>query len=125
MAKNPYINAYHNDTLISQGDGSAPLNVGPLNASTEEQSAAIPVKLQCEAGYKTVGNTVVSFEGTSNAKWTVCDTELGVYQSTLTLSSEINAVGTTIYVKAKATSDEAPSNDTSVDIKVSTTIAAV
>lgn len=125
MAKNPYINAYHNDQLISQGDESAPLNVGPLNASNNEESAAIPVKLQCEAGYKTVGNTTVSFEGASNAKWSVCDTEDGSYAPTLSISSEISEAGTTIYVKARATEDEAPSNDTSVDIKISTTIAAV
>ena len=125
MAKNPYINAYVDGVLISQGDGTAPLNIGPLNASNNESSAPVAVELKCEAGFKTVGSTNVSFEGVTNAKWSVSATSGGTYAATLAVPTEITATGTTIYVKAKATSDEAPSNDTSVDIKIATTIAAV
>ncbi len=119
------IHAYHNDQLISEGDLSNPLVVGPLNASDNEVSSAIPVVLKCDSGYKTLGNTSVSFEGTTASKWTICKTEAGNYSSTLSITDEITSTGTTVYVKAKATQEEMPVNDTSVTIKIQTVIQAV
>lgn len=120
-----YIHVYHNGHQISEGDGSNPLVIGPLNASENEVSAAKELQIKCEAGFKTFGETTVSFEGTTADKWTICETASGSYASTLTISEEITEAGKTVYVKAKATDDEAPSNDTGVDIKLVTVIQAV
>ena len=55
----------------------------------------------------------------------ISKTQSGSYGNSLEITDEITSTGTTFYVKAKATDDEAPSNDTSVDIAISTVIAAV
>jgi hypothetical protein len=49
----------------------------------------------------------------------------GGYGAALTISSAIGATNTLFYAKAKATSDESPANDTSVDLQVQATVAAV
>lgn len=109
---------------LSEGTGLAPLMVGPLNASINESSAAIQLTVYCDAGFKTYGDTVISFSGTSAAKWTICSTADGTYGSSLTISSEIAAAGTAFYVKAVTTDDETPANDTSTKIAISATIQA-
>jgi hypothetical protein len=111
--------------ILSEGTGLAPLTVGPLNASTNEESAAIQLTVYTDAGFKTYGNTTISFVGASASKWSVCATAGGTYAPTLTIATEILAAGTAFYVKAKATSDENPSNDVAVDISVAAVIAAV
>lgn len=121
-----YIKVYDSlNNQISEGTGLAPLSIGPLNATLNEVSAAIPVTIKADAGYTTFGNTVVSFVGTSAAKFTVCATEAGTYEATLTIATPITATGTTVYIKASASSDESPQNDTSVDIKIEAVVAAV
>jgi hypothetical protein len=121
-----YIHLYDSSAnLISEGTGLAPLVVGPLNASNNEISAPIKLTAKCDSGYKTFGNTIISFVGTNASKWTVCATSGGTYASTLTVASLIDSVGTDLYVKAAATSDENPVNDTSVDVQVQATIQAV
>ena len=119
------IHAYYNGQLISEGDLSNPLVIGPLNASDNEVSAPIAIELKCEAGYKTLGNTIVSFEGATNTKWSISRTEGGSYTSQLSIPDEITSTGLTVFVKAKATSDEMPINDTRVSIKIATVIQAV
>lgn len=120
-----YINVFRGAQQISEGDGSNPLVVGPLNASVGEVSAPIELDVKCEAGFKTYGDTTISFVGTTAAKWEICATETGTYGSTLVIPTEIGEAGTKFYVKARATSDENPVNDVSVDIRVNTTIQAV
>ena len=122
---NQYINLYKDGQIISQGDGSNPLTVGPLNATENEVSAPIAVEVKCETGFATTGNTVLSFTGSSAAKWSICATEAGTYEETLTIATSITTTATTVYVKAKATSDEAPSNDVAVDISLTAVIQAV
>ena len=120
-----YLHVYKDGVQISEGTGSAPLTVGPLNATENETSAAQEVVIKAETGYTTTGNTTVSFEGTNAAKWSVCETSGGTYASTLTISTPITSAGTSVFIKATSSSDEAPSNDESVDIKVAATVAAV
>lgn len=119
------IHAYHNDRLISEGDLSNPLVVGPLNASDNEESEPIAIVIKTDEGYKTLGTTNITFEGSSAAKWSVCKTNSGEYNSSLGITEEITNSGVTVYVKAKATSDEMPKNDTSVSIRLSAVIQAV
>ena len=121
-----YIHCYDsNNVQLSEGTGLTPLVVGPLNATNNEVSPAIPVTLKCEAGYATYGATSVSFTGASAARWSVCATENGVFGPSLSLPDSITTAGTVIYVKACAVEGENPSNDVSVDLSVSTTVAAV
>lgn len=117
-----YLKLFYNDSEINEGN---PLKVGPLNASNNEESEAMEVTLKVESGFSTFENTVIFFEGTSADKWTVCATEHGSYESTLTITESITEAGTKFYVKAKATEEEEPSNDTSVNVKVAATIQAV
>lgn len=120
-----YLHVYKDGTQISEGTGTAPLTIGPLNATANETSAAQEIVIKAETGYTTSGNTTVSFEGTNAAKWSVCETAEGTFDSTLTISTPITSVGTSIFIKATSSSDETPSNDESVDIKIAATVAAV
>lgn len=117
-----YLKLFYNETEITEGN---PLKVGPLNASNNEESEAMAVTLKVEEGFSTLGDTVVSFEGETSAKWSVCATEGGDYESTLTLSEVVSSAGVNFYVKARATEEEQPANDTSVNIKIAATIQAV
>ena len=120
-----YLHLFNGETQLSEGTELTPLIVGPLNATNNEISAAQALTVKAETGYTTYGDTVISFQGTSAAKWTVCATEAGTYAATLTITEAITETGKTIYVKAAATSDETPVNDTSVDIKIAATVAVL
>lgn len=120
-----YLHVYKDGVQISEGTGLAPLVVGPLNASESETSAAQEVVIKTDAGYTTYGNTTVSFEGTNAAKWSVSATTDGAYSPTLLVSTPITNAGKSIYIKATSSSDEAPANDESVDIKIAATVAVV
>lgn len=102
-----------------------PLTVGPLNASDNQESDPIKVTLKCDLGYQTLGTTTVNFEGTTAAKWKVCDSQSGNYQASTTISTPITNVGKDIWVKAQATSDEMPTNDKTVKLKIQAVIQAV
>ena len=117
-----YIHLFVNNLEITD---SNPLKVGPLNATNNEESAPIAVVVKAEAGFSTYGNTVISFEGATSDKWSICATEAGTYASTLTVSDVITETGITVYVKAKATEDEEPQNDVSVKVKTEAVIQAV
>jgi hypothetical protein len=118
-------------TAISENTGASPLSVGPLLASSNEVSSAIKMAVRCDAGYLTVGNTTITPTGTTAAKWALAPDSagspgaFGAYGAALTVSSVINATNTIFWVRAKATSDENPVNDVSVDLQIDATIAAV
>lgn len=120
-----YLHLYNGETLISEGTELTPLVVGPLNATNNEVSTPMALTLKAETGYTTYGDTIINFQGTSAAKWTVCATEGGTYTDTLTISDAITDAGKVIYVRAAATSDETPVNDVAVDIKLAATVAVL
>lgn len=115
-----------NGTLVSEGDGSSPVTV-TLNATNNEESSAITLALRCESGYQTVGNTTITPTGTTASKWALSSNGISWsdYGSALIISTTIGATNTLIYTKAKASSDETPMNDTSVDFQIQATIGAV
>lgn len=129
--KNQYINLYMNNPTsggtdgdaISSGDSEANCLSVTLDAANSETSNAIPVAIRCEAGYKTTGNTVISFVGSNASKWSISDSASGVFSSSLTLTDEIGTTNRLFYVKATSSSDEEPANDTSTNIRVATKIA--
>ena len=117
-----YIKLFVNGMEITDAN---PLKVGPLNATNNEESSPIEVSVKTEAGFSTYGDTVISFEGTTAAKWSICATEVGSYAPTLTIPDVITESGIRVYVKARATEDEEPQNDTSVKVKTEAVIQAV
>lgn len=134
-----YIHVYKNNPTaggtdgqqVSEGDGSNPVIVGPLNATNNEESAPIKLAVRCEAGYTTSGDTTITPTGTTAAKWALAPDNgdapgaWGAYGAALTISTAIVATNTLFWAKAKATSDETPTNDASVKLQVAAVIAAV
>lgn len=98
-----------------------------LNSSLqEEKETAIAIRT-IEENHKTVGSTVLAFEGTNANKWAFSKDNIqwGEYGSPLTLEGEIRNSNQIIYVKAKATEGEPAQTDTSVQIKITATIGTV
>jgi len=121
-----------NGTLVSEGGAqTAPITVGPLNATDNEVSTDQKLAVRCDTGYVTSGDTTITPTGTTAAKWALAPDNAGVagtygaYGAALTVSSVIDATNTIFWAKAKATSDESPVNDVSVSLQVSALIAAV
>jgi hypothetical protein len=143
---NAYIGVYKGNptlggtdgTRVSEGDGTAAISI-TLNATNNEVSAPIKLALRCAntpVNYQTVGNTTVSLVGTNNSKWklilknsdtapTQGEIDAVTYNNSLTISTVVGTTNYIFWAIAKATSDETPQNDTSVDISVSATIEAV
>ncbi len=129
-------------TLISEDmTQTSPLSV-TLNA-TENEAVAMKVALRCEVGYKTRGNTVVSFKywdgsayqdtGGNISKWKVApdagfNSETALTQAawadTLTITDVIDSTNHCFLVKAEATSDEKPKTDRTVSIHISGIVEA-
>lgn len=107
-------------SLVSEGDNSNPVVAGPLDASKNEESAVIKLAIRCEAGYNTVGETVIALTGTSADKWALSlnGSNWGDYGASLTIPTAITTVNTVFYAKAKAVSTENPVNDTTVKMTV-------
>ena len=118
-------------TLVSENTGLAPITTAVLNATNNEIGDPIKLALRCETGYNTSGNTTITPTGTSAAKWALAPDNagspgaFGSYGTALTISSTINTTNQLFWARAKATSDETPVNDSSVDLVVSATIIAV
>ena len=127
-----YINLYTNNPTAGGTDGTA-VSIGdtetnPISVSldaSKNESRVLPVAIRTDNGYKTDGDTTISFDGTSKDKWSLSATENGTFTDTLTISDSIGSTNKIFYVKASSSSDEKPSNDTSVNIKVTTKIAAI
>lgn len=126
---NQYIGLYMNNPTAGETDGTAvsldgsetaPLSV-VLDAAANE-SKTIKCAVRCGSGYKTSGDTTISFEGESAAKWSTADTEDGTFSSSLTISDSVGATNRVFYIKAASSSDETPHKDTSVKIVLHATI---
>ena len=138
---NAYINLYTgtvtaggtDGTAVSTGDTEAsPVSV-TLNA-TNSETAIVKCALRCETGYKTSGDTKITFTGTSAAKWQVAADNsyadataaaAATFASTLTISTSIAATNTVVWLKALSSADESPANDTGTDLKVDCTVVKV
>lgn len=127
---NLYMNLYTSATagqrdgsaISLDGDQTSPLSV-ILDALSAE-SKVIPIGIRTTNGYTVDGDVTITLDGTSKAKWGLCATEKGTFSDTLTLTG-VTSTNTIFYVKAAATTDETPTNDTSVKIKATGAIQAV
>ena len=98
-----------------------------LNSSLNEEKEQTLAIRTLEANHKTVGETVVSLEGSSKAKWALSlDGEIwGNYGESITITEEIRNANKLIYVKAKAVEGEGAATDVSVSIKITATIGTI
>lgn len=126
---NAYINLYKNNPTAGGTDGTAistdgtytnPLTVS-LNATINE-SKTVKLAVRTEAGYATVGDTVISDVGDTNDRWKLCLTENGTFTDSITISNVITNANTVFYAKASSVDTETPSTDRSVSLQVQTTI---
>jgi len=129
---NPYINLYMNNPTAGKADGTAistdDTETSPLSVTldaTKNEFKILTVAIRTEEGYKTAGDTTITFDGDSKAKWFISDVENGTFKDSLTITDSITTKNKLFYVKVISTSDEKPSNDKSVNIKVSTKIEAL
>jgi hypothetical protein len=120
-----------NGTLVSSGTGLAPISTGVLRADLNEVSANIKLAVRCDSGYETSGNTTISLTGTTASKWSLAPDSSGspgtwgAYGGSLTITSKVDSTNTIFWARAKATSDELPVNDTTVQLKAEAVISAV
>lgn len=119
-------------TLISENGAQT----SPLQAvldATQAESTIIKVAARCEAGYKTVDNTVIKASGTTASKWSFArdnnysDPQAAAtadFLDTITLPSGIEQSNVIFWVKVISTTDEQPVRDTSVTINYTTKVSA-
>ena len=128
---NQYIGLYMNNPTAGGTDGTAvsldgsetaPLSV-ILDAAANE-AKTVKCAVRCGSGYKTSGDTTISFEGESAAKWSAADTEGGTFSSSLTISDSVGATNRVFFVRVASSSDETPRKDTSVKIVLHATIVS-
>lgn len=126
-----YINLYMDNPTAGGTDGTAvstgDTETSPISVTldaTKSESKILPIGIRTEKGYKTSGDTTITFEGDTKDKWSVSDKATGDFSDTLTISDSIGNANKIFYIKASSTSDEKPSNDKSVNVKVSTKIEA-
>jgi len=118
-------------TLISSGDGTSPIDTGFIKIlSTGEQvDDWIPICVRTDSGYKTIlensRHCRISIATSTNWQLALDTGSPMAYGASLDLTSEITAVNTLFYLRAKSLSTEVPINDSSVDIQLSATIGAV
>ena len=138
---NAYINLYTGNptaggtdgTVVSTGDTeTSPVSV-TLNA-TKAETAIVKCALRCETGYKTSGDTKITFTGTNAAKWQVAADNsyadataaaAATFATSLTIPTAIDATNTIVWLKALSSTDESPANDTGTDLKVDCTVVKV
>lgn len=135
-----YIHIYINNPTSAGSDGTqvsedgtqtSPLSV-TLDASKGE-SKIVKCAIRCTTGYKTSGSTVLTFTGTTKAKWSICPdasyadataAAAGTYSDTLTITDSIADKNVVFWVKAISSTDESPAKDTSVTLMTTATIVA-
>ena len=129
---NKYINIYAGNPTSGGTDGTQVstdgANTSPITVTldaSKSESAKVKCAIRCEAGYKVVGDVTIAPAGTSAVKWSVA------YDSTATAATApadskfgasatipgVEATNVIFWVKATSSTDEDPSNDTTVKIQ--------
>ena len=129
---NKYINIYAGNPTSGGTDGTQVstdgANTSPITVTldaSKSESAKVKCAIRCEAGYKVVGDVTIAPAGTSAVKWSVA------YDSTATAATApadskfgasatipgVEATNVIFWVKATSSTDEDPSNDTTVKVQ--------
>jgi len=115
-------------TRASEGTGSTPITIGPLDTATNEESSAVKLAIRCDSGYAATGTTITP-TGTTATKWALAPDSsgsagtFGAYGAALEFAGAIPDSNVLFWAKAKTVSTETPTNDTSVDLVIAATIA--
>ena len=115
---------------------AAPATTNPvtftLRADQNEVGTPVGITAKADSGYTVATGCTITPTGTSAAKWALAPDSGGsagtfeAYGAALTLSGTMdNATGIPFWVKAKATSDETPANDTTVTLVLAGVASAV
>lgn len=119
-------------TQISEGTGLSPLTIGPLDATKNEESAAILLAIRTEAGYTAAAATTISISGKNAAMWALAPYTGNVagtfldYGKALTFPvGQVFPMNTLFWVKAKTVSTENPINDKTVTLTVDSAVMAI
>lgn len=128
---NPYINVYQGNPTEGGTDGTAASTDGAQTApvtvsldAAQNESKKIKLALRCESGYTTTGNTTIQDVNDTNDRWKFSLTENGTYADSITITSAIGTTNVIFWAQASSASSETPTRDTSVSIRVTTTIQA-
>lgn len=118
------------DSQVSESGTTTNAVTFTLRADQNEEGTAQELYVKADDGY-VVDDVTITPTGTKAAKWALAPDNAGspgtygAYGAALDLGDGCNdTTGKTFWVKAKATSDETPSNDTSVTLVVAGVAAA-
>jgi len=136
-----YIHLYKNNptqggtdgTQVSEQTETEPVVFEFTLSGSDVTGDPYKLAIRCESGYQTKSgeNTTIQPYGTNASKWRLADDnngQPGTWQdwgASLIITSQIGSTNKIFWIQAKATADENPQNDTSVDIKTTATIEAV
>ena len=128
---NPYINVYQGNPTAVGTDGTVVSTDGAQTApivvtldAAQNESKKVKLALRCESGYETAGLTTIQDVNDTNDNWKFSLTENGTYSDSITISDTIGTTNFIFWAQASSSSDESPTRDTSVSIRVTTTIQA-
>ena len=121
-----YIKFFNGSVSAGATNGELVTEENPIFAVTNTDGTEVSqeIAIRCESGFSAYGDATLSFTGENADKWAF---EIGGVKSeygasaTLTGLKDTNSI---IKIYAKATEDENPSNDTSVEINIRCEIQA-
>ena len=111
--------------VASESTQEYPVNV--IVDTREANHTIVKAALRCNSGFKTTGNTVVTFTGGTAARWQIADddsyldveaAEEADYADSLILNSSIGDTNHLIWLKVSTDGAESAVVDTSVRINV-------
>ena len=117
-------------TRASEGTGATPFTLGPLDTTTNEESAATKLAIRCDSGYVAANDATITPTGTTATMWALAPDAgnsagtFGNWGASLTFTSAIPDANVLFWGKAKVVSTETPINDTSVDLVIAANIFA-
>ena len=127
-----YLNIYNNNptagstdgSLVSSGDSSNPITLGPLNLSNSEVSTWVKLAIRTDSGYVSAAETIIIPTGTNSTRWQLAPDSSNSpgtpsdYGSSLTLATGISATNNIFWVRANTVATDTPMNDLSVSLNV-------
>lgn len=126
---NPTSGGTDGTQISTDGAQTSPLSV-TLDA-TNAESVIKKVALRCDTGYKTEGDTTISFNGTTADKWLIATdanyadakaAAAATFATTLTIADSIGDTNKILWIKVSSATTEIPAKDISVTIHVANKI---
>lgn len=129
---NEWINIYMNNPTAGGTDGTAISTDGTYTAplkvqldASQNETKTVKLAIRTETGYKTSSDTTICDVNDTSDRWKLSLTENGTFEDTITIANSIDTGNTIFWARASSSSLEAPTNDRTVSLRVSTVIEAV